>query len=867
MRSSDIREIFFSYFNKRGHYKVLSAPLIPAKDPTLLFTNAGMNQFKDVFLGNEKREYRKAVSIQKCMRVSGKHNDFDEVGRTEYHHTFFEMLGNFSFGDYFKEKAIEYAWELLTAEFKFRPEDLWVSVYKDDDEAFRIWEENIGIPQERIVRLGEKDNFWQMGDTGPCGPCSEIHFDRGESYGPAEFTDGNKRFVEIWNLVFMQYFKDKSGKMNPLPSPSIDTGMGMERLTTLLSGVSSNYETDLFLPIIKNTAQIAGIDPKNENFKVGLNVIADHVRALSFLISDGVLPSNEGRGYILRRLLRRASKHGRSLGLKGRFLYELVPSVIEIMKDSYSELEHNRKFIAEVITSEEDRFDKTLLNGLKRFEELMLNTIEKGKKTIPGTEIFKLSDTYGFPLDFSIDLANEKNIKIDIEGFHKELTKQQDQSRKHLASKGSGDKFKGKMDTEKSVFTGYDSLEDEGKITAVFSDNIETEKISAGEKGIIILDRTPFYGESGGQKGDIGIAKNENAFCTIVNTLKNNSGGHLHFIEVESGSFKTGDSIRLKVDRKTRQNTAIHHSSTHLLHAALREVLGFHVKQSGSYVGPEKLRFDFTHYKSPDKKELEQIENIINNKIRENLEITTEETSYEDAIKRGAIAIFEEKYSHKVRLVTMEDFSKELCGGNHLKKTGEIGYFKILSESSISSGVRRIEAVAGEAGNRYISEAFNSFNKLESHFKQKGENLYKFLSNMEKSFKELEKSGKTDKKIPKIDTKGILENSITSGEISYSIEHLDGVERKGLSSVSDELARKSRGISVLSTNLEDKSAIVISIHEHLTKKFNASTIIKEIASLVEGSGGGRADFAQAGGITISDPELFKEKVKEILLEK
>lgn len=865
MRSTDIREIFFSYFNRKGHYKVLSAPLIPAKDPTLLFTNAGMNQFKDVFMGYEKREYKKAVSIQKCMRVSGKHNDFDEVGRTAYHHTFFEMLGNFSFGDYFKEKAIEYAWDLLITEYKFRPEDLWISVYKNDDEAFSIWENSIGVPAEKIVLLGEKDNFWQMGDTGPCGPCSEIYFDRGESYGPAEFTDGNKRFIEIWNLVFMQYFKDQDGKMNPLPSPSIDTGMGMERLTTLLSGVSSNYETDLFLPIIKNAAQIAGVDPEDDSFKVDLNVIADHVRALSFLISDGVLPSNEGRGYILRRLLRRASKHGRSLGMKGQFLHELIPSVTEIMKDSYPELEHNKKFISEVIASEEERFDKTLLNGLKRFEELLSDTIEKGYKSIPGSKIFKLSDTYGFPLDFSIDLANEKNIEIDIKGFHKELTKQQEQSRKHLADRGKGNKFTGNLDTEKSIFTGYDSLEDESRITSVFINNKETGEISAGEKGIIILDKTPFYAESGGQKGDIGVGKNENAFCSIVNTVKNSSGGHLHFIELEKGTMRKGDNIRLKVDIRTRQNTAVHHSSTHLLHAALREVLGFHIKQSGSYVGPEKLRFDFSHYKALEKEEIEKIENIINGKIRENLVITTEETSYEDAVNKGAIAIFEEKYSDKVRLITIESFSKELCGGTHLKKTGEIGYFKILSESSISSGIRRIEAVAGETGNQYITESFGALNKLESHFKQKGENLFKFLTNLEKSSKNLERSGDTVKQAAKIDTAKISQDSYTPEGTNYSIEHLDGIERRLLSSAADELARKRGGIAVLSTNIDDKSAIVISIPKNLTKKFNASTIIKEIAALVEGNGGGRADFAQAGGIKIKNPALFKKKVEEVLL--
>lgn len=866
MNSSEIREIFYTFFKDKGHYKVMSSPLVPAKDPTILFTNAGMNQFKDVFLGNESRDYSRAVSIQKCMRVSGKHNDFDEVGRTEYHHTFFEMLGNFSFGDYFKERAIEYAWELMTEKFRFSPDDLRVSVFNEDDEAHRIWEDKIGIPEKKIARLGEKDNFWQMGNTGPCGPCSEIHYDRGKEFGPDEFSDDNKRFVEVWNLVFMQYYKDESGNMTRLPSPSIDTGMGMERLTTLLSGKSSNYETDLFRPITEFTAELAGVDPDDKNVKIGLNVIADHIRALSFLISDGVLPSNDGRGYILRRLLRRASKHGRSIGFAESFLFRITPVVIKIMEQSYPELSLNREFISEVIRSEEERFERTLLAGLKRFEEVLHNTADKGDNVISGKEVFKLSDTYGFPVDFSIDLANEKNMKVDLEGFRKELADQQEKSRKGISDRAISD-LPEKMDKIGTSFTGYMSLEEESPVTGIFREKTETDSISEGEEGVIFLEKTPFYGESGGQAGDTGSGKSENALFSITGTRKNSSGGHLHFVKILKGILKKSDIVRAKVNRIERENTEVHHTSTHLLHAALREILGPHVKQSGSYVGPDKLRFDFSHFKSVEKEQLNKIETLVNKKIRENLNVKTIETTYEDALSRGAIAIFDEKYSDKVRMLTIGEFSSELCGGTHLQQTGSIGFFKIISESSISSGIRRIEAVAGEAGSEYLGSIFGNIEKIESRFKQKGERLFKYLSEIDEKNRKLEKEMNKQAGQEKTDISEIIKNKIVVNGSMFIIHHFDGMNRKMLSIVADDIKQNGKCAAILSSNDGDKSGIVISIPPNLTKKVNASTLIKQIANIVKGNGGGRSDFAQAGGERIDAPDSFRGKIMELLENK
>ncbi len=864
MKSSEIREIFYSYFKKKNHYRVLSSPLVPAKDPTILFTNAGMNQFKDVFVGNEKRNYNRAVSIQKCMRVSGKHNDFDEVGKTEYHHTFFEMLGNFSFGDYFKEEAIEFAWELLTEHYKFNPENLHVSVFKDDDEAFGIWEKNIGVPVNRIHRLGEKDNFWQMGDTGPCGPCSEIHVDRGKTFGPEKFSDGNKRYIEVWNLVFMQYFRDRNGKLNPLPSPSIDTGMGMERLTSLIQGVNSNYETDLFSPIKDRISEICGNSPTDTETNIAFNVIADHSRALAFLISDGVLPSNDGRGYILRRLVRRASKHGRSLGLKKTFLSEVIDKVVEIMSGSYPELDYNKEFISEVVTAEEERFNHTLSRGLKIFLENLDSVIRNGKDTIPGNELFRLSDTYGFPLDFSIDLANEKNINVDIAGFKRELTKRKEESR---AARRDSQKIPVTSKILKkysSKFSGYDLLEEESSILALFSDGVEFEKIEAGTKAFMLTESTPFYGESGGQIGDTGTGNGDNFFCRICDTKKSPGGIHIHQIIVENGEIHKGDRIWLKVDSKARKKTAVHHTSTHLLQAALREVLGLHVKQSGSYVGPDKLRFDFTHFKALSPEQRRQTEKIVNRKIRENIKVVTGTTSYESAIEEGATAIFEEKYTDIVRVVSVNGFSKELCGGTHLKSTGEAGMFKIISESSISSGIRRIEAVAGETCEEIIYGSESILKSLEDMFKVKREKLKEHLIKLSESAKKRGKEKQDN--ISKAGTllKKIMSSGIKKDNKSYFINFLEDTGINDLRVISDKIIKMGGDLAVLCSNLNGNSKIVISVGNSLTKKVNASTLIKEISSLVKGNGGGRNDFAQAGGEKIGDPDDFIAKAGKMV---
>jgi alanyl-tRNA synthetase len=872
MKNAEIRELFYSYFIKHFHHKVLSAPLIPAKDPTLLFTNAGMNQFKSVFLQEEKREYKRAVSIQKCMRVSGKHNDFDEVGKSDFHHTFFEMLGNFSFGDYFKEKAIQFGWDLLTGGYGFDPEKLWVTVFREDDEAFRIWEDKIGLPTHKIVRLGEKDNFWQMGETGPCGPCSEIHVDRGDSFGPPEFSDDSDRFLEVWNLVFMQYFKDESGALIPLPAPSIDTGMGMERLTTLLQNKAGNYQNDLFRPLIETTAELAGIDPDDPAHRVDLNVVADHIRALTFLISDGVLPANDGRGYVLRRILRRAAKHGKSMGFTSSFLHQVSAKAVDIMKPFYPELQYSRDFVAELILSEEERFDKTLLNGLKRFEDLLANAQEQENKLIPGKELFKLSDTYGFPLDFARDLAREKDVFIDHKGYQDELERQRETSRVSMAAKQKTVRTLEHIDTYTTQFTGYTSLEEEARLLAVYIDGKKAPEIKEGREALLVFDKTPFYAESGGQVGDSGTGKNDSAFFQITAVSKaptGASGAYLHSARIQKGSLKPGDEVNLQVDARKRKNTAVHHSATHLLHAALRDVLGLHVKQAGSYVGPDKLRFDFTHFKSPQKEELNHIETLVNRKVRENLAVETDIVKYEEAIERGALAIFEEKYSDVVRMLTMGDFSKELCGGTHLAATGEIGFFKITGESSIASGVRRIEAVAGEPGCRLVQENLDAFQSIYTHFSQKQDHIAAYLFQLEQQLKDKEKQLKKrsqQEKTTKIDLDAIISGGGQINGVHTVIELVDTDDRKQLSSLADDIKNKTSGIAVLFANMNGKSVIIVSVARPLNPGVNAGSIIRDVAGTLNGKGGGRPDFAQAGGDALEPADFlnFKPKVADII---
>ncbi len=870
MKNSEIRETFYHYFVKHRHHKVLSSPLVPAKDPTLLFTNAGMNQFKSVFLNQEKREYQRAVSIQKCMRVSGKHNDFDEVGKSAFHHTFFEMLGNFSFGDYFKEKAIEYGWELLTHFYHFPPERLWITVYREDDEAFRIWEEKIGVPSHKIVRMDEKNNFWQMGETGPCGPCSEIHYDRGTEFGPEAFSDENKRYIEVWNLVFMQYSRDQAGVLHPLAAPSIDTGMGMERLTTLLQGVKNNYQTDLFRPLIEFTAELAGCDPNptDPKLQVALNVAADHIRALVFLISDGVLPANDGRGYVLRRILRRAAKHGKALGFTSPFLHRVSAKVIEVMKEFYPELEYHRDFIAEVLLVEEERFNNTLLNGLKRFEELLEKALETEPKIIPGEELFKLSDTYGFPLDFARDLASEKDVAIDYKGFQAQLDQQREKSRLSLATKQKTTQALENLEKHSTQFTGYTGLEEEAALLAIYIDGKEASSISEDQEGLLVFDKTPFYAESGGQVGDTGTGKNDRVFLEITETRKApGSSAVLHQVRVKKGTLRPGDEANLTVDAGRRKNIAVHHTATHLLHAALREVLGLHAKQAGSYVGPDKLRFDFTHFKPLSKTELQKVEALVNQKVRENLPVSTGTLPYEEAIRQGAMAIFEEKYADVVRMLSMGDFSKELCGGTHLEFTGEIGFFKITGESSIASGVRRIEALAGEAGYAYLQENLDAFSQLLAHFRQPAGKILDYLVNLDKEIKEKEKQLKKKQQQEEpapIDVDTMISRGSEINRVPVVIEFFETIDRKRLSTLADEVKLKTGGIAVLLTNLNGKSALVVSVAQPLTPRLNAGAISKAIAERMKGSGGGRPDFAQAGGEPIKDFLNLKPQIVDII---
>jgi alanyl-tRNA synthetase len=861
--NAEIRRTFYDFFQKHGHQRVLSSPLVPAKDPTLLFTNAGMNQFKGVFLQEEKRDYRRAVTIQKCMRVSGKHNDFDEVGRTDFHHTFFEMLGNFSFGDYFKEKACAYAWELLTQHYRLPSERLWVTVFRDDDEAFRIWQERIGVPRERIHRLGEKDNFWQMGDTGPCGPCSEIHYDRGPDFGPPEFVDGNRRFVEIWNLVFMQFSRDQAGVLHPLPAPSIDTGMGMERLTAVLQGVASNYRTDLFAPIIARAAELAAIDRDDPALQVDLNVVADHVRALTFLIADGIMPANDGRGYVLRRLLRRAVKHGKSLNLQGSFLHKLSGSVVDAMKPFYPELEPNREFIAKVIAMEEERFNRTLANGLKIFDDLLQGALESRQERLAGADLFRLSDTYGFPLDFARDLAMEKGVGIDFDAFQRALQDQKERSRLSLHQKRKEIAVLKNIERLRSEFVGYDDLQADAVLQAIYVDGREAARIAAGQKGILVFDRTPFYAESGGQVGDSGRGKGSEAYFTVNDTKKAPAGAILHDVLVNEGSLQVGDAVRLEVGEARRQQIAIHHTATHMLHAALREVLGLHVKQAGSRVGPEKLRFDFTHYSAVSPEDLEKVEHTVNEKVRANLPVDRRTESYEEAVQSGAIAIFEEKYGDTVRVVSMGDFSSELCGGTHLRASGEIGIFKIIGESSSSSGIRRIEALAGEAATRYVEQNLAVLQQVLAHFGQQADRLLPFLKGIESRGKESEKGLK---KGPAADLDGLVMSAQPIAGVPTVVAALPGSDREALCALADEIKTRTRGIAILFANSDGRSLVVVSVFKGLTGKFDANIIIKKVAPMINGKGGGRSDFAQAGGEPIADMEMLKDKIGRALRE-
>ncbi|MDK2836788.1 MAG: alanyl-tRNA synthetase [Thermosediminibacterales bacterium] len=873
MKSQEIREKFLRYFEKKGHTRVPSSSLVPQDDPTLLFTNAGMVQFKDVFLGNKKLPYKRAVTAQKCVRAGGKHNDLDSVGRTARHHTFFEMLGNFSFGDYFKRDAISFAWEFLTEELGIPKEKLWVTIYKDDDEAFDLWQEITGIPAERIIRLGEKDNFWSMGDTGPCGPCSEIFIDRGEEERceAPECGIGKcdcDRWREIWNLVFMQYNRDENGNLTPLPKPSIDTGMGLERISTVLQGVYSNYDTDLLRPLIIFTEKLTGKKYYEDDRGFPFRVIADHIRACSFLISDGVMPSNEGRGYVLRRILRRAVRFGKVLGMDEPFLFKIVPEVVSIMGEAYPEIIKMNEFIQKVIKAEEERFLETLNEGIKIVQDMIKRIKSTGKNTISGQEAFVLYDTYGFPLDLTEDIAEENGLTVDKEGFEKEMERQRVRAKKAREEAFKGDIMDVIMEELKHLpateFLGYSQTQAIGRVIALYSEETSINSATINDYIRVILDRTPFYAESGGQLGDKGVLKSDEFEIEVEDTQKTADGKIVHIGTVKKGKVNVNDEVEAVVDGIRRKAIARNHSATHLLHKALRELLGEHVKQSGSLVDSERLRFDFSHFTSLSSNELKQIEKRVNTMIFEDLEVVVKETTVQDAIKQGAIALFGEKYGEKVRMIEIGEYSKELCGGTHVRRTGEIGMFKIISEGSIGSGLRRIEAITGWCVLNYLTKLEEKINDISSILKSKPEEIKEKIEQLIQRTKEQQKQIEAlqdrlvSSKLTDLMNNGYSEEVNGHSVLSIRVEasNMDALRK-----ISDMLKQKiDSGIIILGAKTGEKLSFVTVVTKDLVEKgINAADIIKLVSKEADGSGGGRPDMAQAGG---KSPEKLDTALKK-----
>jgi len=855
MTGNDVRRKFLEYFEKYDHRIVRSSSLVPQDDPTLLFVNAGMVQFKRAFLGEEKRGYLRATTSQKCVRAGGKHNDLENVGYTARHHTFFEMLGNFSFGDYFKEKALEYGWDLLINGYGLPEDKLWVSIYLDDDEANDLWQKNIGVPNERIVRFGEEDNFWSMGDTGPCGPCSEIHLDRGEAYGcgKPECKLGCEcdRFLEIWNLVFMQFNRDADGKMTPLPKPSIDTGLGLERMVSLIQDVPTNYDTDLILPIMKKAETLSEKKiGESKEADVAMKVIADHSRAAAFLIGDGVFPSNEGRGYVLRRIMRRAIRYGRNIGLTKPFLHETASVVFGIMKGAYPELNEASAFITNVIKNEEVRFSETLDNGLKLLNDTLSEIKAKGENEVPGNIIFKLYDTYGFPVDIVRDVVRDQKMTLDMKGFDESMDDQRTRSRSVATFSGIGDAYK-KLSAQgiKTEFTGYDKKTCDSKVLLLVENEKEVSDASAGNNIEIVTEATPFYGEAGGQAGDTGAITGKDLEIKVSNTIKDPTGLVIHKGKIVSGKIKKGETVTLSVDDDKRKSTECSHTATHILHAVLREVLGDHVKQAGSLVAPGRLRFDFSHFSMIDTQTLDKIECLVNERIRENISAHTEEMDAEEAFKTGATALFEEKYGDRVRVVSLADFSKELCGGTHTERTGNIGLFKILGESSVASGVRRIEALTGGAAVEYVQQTSKIVRDTAQMVKEKPEvvprRIEKILTDQKTLEKEIEK---LKAQIAAKSTDDAKEEIKTINGIKVIVKKVAVDSTAALRDLADKFKDKIKsGIVVLGSATGSKVLLIVVVSKDLVDRYHAGNIVKQIAAVVGGGGGGRPDMAQAGG--------------------
>ncbi|EIQ2006423.1 TPA: alanine--tRNA ligase [Escherichia coli] len=850
--TAEIRQAFLDFFHSKGHQVVASSSLVPHNDPTLLFTNAGMNQFKDVFLGLDKRNYSRATTSQRCVRAGGKHNDLENVGYTARHHTFFEMLGNFSFGDYFKHDAIQFAWELLTSEkwFALPKERLWVTVYESDDEAYEIWEKEVGIPRERIIRIGDNkgapyasDNFWQMGDTGPCGPCTEIFYDHGDHIlggPPGSPEEDGDRYIEIWNIVFMQFNRQADGTMEPLPKPSVDTGMGLERIAAVLQHVNSNYDIDLFRTLIQAVAKVTGAtDLSNKS----LRVIADHIRSCAFLIADGVMPSNENRGYVLRRIIRRAVRHGNMLGAKETFFYKLVGPLIDVMGSAGEDLKRQQAQVEQVLKTEEEQFARTLERGLALLDEELAKL---SGDTLDGETAFRLYDTYGFPVDLTADVCRERNIKVDEAGFEAAM---EEQRRRAREASGFGADYNAMIRVDSaSEFKGYDHLELNGKVTALFVDGKAVDAINAGQEAVVVLDQTPFYAESGGQVGDKGELKGANFSFAVEDTQKYGQAiGHIG--KLAAGSLKVGDAVQADVDEARRARIRLNHSATHLMHAALRQVLGTHVSQKGSLVNDKVLRFDFSHNEAMKPEEIRAVEDLVNAQIRRNLPIETNIMDLEAAKAKGAMALFGEKYDERVRVLSMGDFSTELCGGTHASRTGDIGLFRIISESGTAAGVRRIEAVTGEGAITTVHADSDRLSEVAHLLKGDSNNLADKVRSVLERTRQLEKElQQLKEQAAAQESANLSSKAIDVNGVKLLVSELSGVEPKMLRTMVDDLKNQlGSTIIVLATVAEGKVSLIAGVSKDVTDRVKAGELIGMVAQQVGGKGGGRPDMAQAGG--------------------
>jgi len=860
MKTSEIRSTFLDYFRSKGHTIVPSSSLVPASDPTLLFTNSGMVQFKNVFLGSEKPGYVRAADVQRCLRAGGKHNDLDAVGYTARHHTFFEMLGNWSFGDYFKRDAIIYAWELLTGVFKLPADKLWVTVYHTDDEAFDIWHKEVGVPAERIVRIGDNkgapfasDNFWQMADTGPCGPCTEIFFDHGAEIAggpPGSPDEDGDRYIEIWNLVFMQFDRAPDGTLSPLPAPCVDTGMGLERLAAVLQHVHSNYEIDLFAHLIRVAGELTGTkDLANKS----LRVIADHIRACSFLIVDGVLPSNEGRGYVLRRIIRRALRHGWMLGVRGDFFWKMVAPLVEEMGVAYPELAAKQAFVEDALRVEEQRFGETLEHGMRLFDEVA----GKSGKIIPGADAFRLYDTYGFPVDLTADIARERGLEVDMDGFDRSMNEQRERAR-------AAGRFeaKGQMPAElasqlkPTVFLGYEALRSNGsKVLGIVRAGKQIDQLAEGEEGLLILDRTPFYAESGGQVGDTGELRNPAGRFEVGDTLKMGGVFFGHAGRWQGGQpLRTGDVVEASVDASRRQAIVLNHSATHLLHAALRKVLGDHVTQKGSLVAPERLRFDFSHFKPMSHDEMARVEAMVNAEVRRNAAAEVHNMGYDQAIEFGAMALFGEKYGDEVRVLKMGDFSTELCGGTHVGRTGDIGLFKLVSEAGVASGVRRIEAVTGAGALAYVDDEERRLGELSQLLSSSGDDAVEKLRQLFDKQKKLERElDSLRSKAAGSATADLADSAKDVGGIKVVAARLEGLDAKLLRDSVDQLKQQLGDCVILLAGAADgRVSLIAGVHGNALGRVKAGSVVAHVAAQIDGKGGGRPDMAQGGGTDVSN---------------